>query len=171
MSATQFFVNETAHTMFVGGRMLAPGEGRDVPLMFLPATHRPEPAPLLPPAEPSLDDMLADLLGLSVKAVVVQLPELTHEALDRLEALERDALAPRKTLLEAVGAERIKRAADTFQAELDAQHAAQLAALSPEERAALSGGPADADQPSTGANQPMADAGQPAADANTQGQG
>jgi len=142
MSATQFYVNETAHTQFVGGRMIPPGEGRDVPLMYLPATHRSEPeAPVLH-TEPSLDDYLADLLTHSVKHVVALLPELTHEALDRLEALEREATAPavpRKTLLEAVGAERLKRAAATFQEELDAQHAAQLATLSPDERAAVEG--------------------------------
>lgn len=142
MSATRFFVNETASPLFVGGRMIAPGEGRDVPLMFLPATHRPEPdAPSLPP-EPGLDELLADLLRLGVKNIVVQLPTLTNEALDRLEALEREAaapLVPRKTLLEAVAAERLKRAAATFQDEMDAQHAAQLAALSPEERAAVEG--------------------------------
>ena len=142
MSATQFYVNETAHTQFVGGRMIPPGEGRDVPLMYLPATHRSEPeAPVLH-TEPSLDELLADLLRLGVKNIVVQLPGLTNEALDRLEALEREATAPavpRKTLLEAVGAERLKRAAATFQDELDAQHAAQLATLSPEERAAVEG--------------------------------
>lgn len=142
MSATQFYVNETAHTQFVGGRMIPPGEGRDVPLMFLPATHRPEPeAPVLH-TEPSIDELLADLLRLGVKNIVVQLPGLTNEALDRLEALEREAQpphVPRKTLLEAVGAERLKRAAETFQDELDAEHAAQLATLSPEERAAVEG--------------------------------
>jgi hypothetical protein len=142
MSATQFYVNETAHTQFVGGRMIPPGEGRDVPLMYLPATHRPEPeAPVLH-TEPSLDELLADLLRLGVKNIVVQLPGLTNEAIDRLEALEREATAPavpRKTLLEAVGAERLKRAAATFQDELDAQHAAQLATLSPEEREAVEG--------------------------------
>lgn len=142
MSATQFYVNETAHTQFVGGRMIPPGEGRDVPLMYLPATHRPDPVVVVPPDEPSLDDYLADMLTHSVKHVVALLPELTNEALDRLEALEREATAPavpRKTLLEAVGAERLKRAAATFQDELDAQHAAQLATLSPEELAAVEG--------------------------------
>lgn len=142
MSATQFYVNETAHTQFVGGRMIPPGEGRDVPLMYLPATHRPEPVVVLAPEAPSLDALLADMMAHSVKHVVALLPELTNEAIDRLEALEREAIAPavpRKTLLEAVGAERLKRAAATFQDELDAQHAAQLATLSPEERAAVEG--------------------------------
>ena len=140
MSATQFYVNETEHTQFVGGRMIPPGEGRDVPLMYLPATHRPEPVAVVVQASPSLDVLLADLLTLSVKNIVLQLPELTHEALDRLEALEREMPAPhvtRKTLIEAIGVERLKRAADTFQAEMDEQTATHLAALSPEERAAI----------------------------------
>ena len=161
MSATQFYVNETAHTQFVGGRMIPPGEGRDVPLMYLPATHRPEPVVVLAPEAPSLDALLADLLTLSVKNIVLQLPELTHEALDRLAELEAEAAVPRKTLLAAVSAEQLRRAElsldgaaavaqltdaerlaqsqAAFQAELDAQTAAQLDALSPEERAAIEG--------------------------------
>lgn len=161
MSATQFYVNETAHTQFVGGRMIPPGEGRDVPLMYLPATHRPEPVVVLAPEAPSLDALLADMMAHSVKHVVALLPELTHEALDRLAELEAEAAVPRKTLLAAVSAEQLRRAElsldgaaavaqltdaerlaqsqAAFQAELDAQTAAQLDALSPEERAAIEG--------------------------------
>lgn len=159
---TQFFVNETAHTMFLGGLMIAPGEGRDVPVMFLPASQQPEAETASPPSEPNLDELLAELLAKPVKQLVTQLPELTHEALARLDELESATATPRKTLLAAVAAEQLRRVAELnaslddgetltdaerlarseadFQAELDAQAAAQLASLNAEQRAALGEG-------------------------------
>lgn len=141
MSATQFFVNETANTMFLGGRMIPPGEGRDVPVMFLPATHRPEPVEVRP-AEPSMDELLLELLGHSVKHVVGQLPNLSEEAFQRLEMLAGEEEQPRKTLLAAIGEERVRRADERFQVAMDEELARQMAALSPEERAALGEGAA-----------------------------
>lgn len=160
MSATQFVVNNTASPMFFGGRMIPPGEGRDVPLLYLPAHLQDAPAPAPAPAAPNLDEQLLALLTMpgGVKAIALQLPELTHEALSRLDELESAAATPRKTLLAAVVAEQLRRAdemaregegANTdaddsaaaqdadFQAQMDATHAAQLAQLSDAERAAL----------------------------------
>lgn len=112
MSATQFVVNNTASPMFFGGRMIPPGEGRDVPLLYLPAHLQDAPAPAPAPAAPNLDEQLLALLTMpgGVKAIALQLPELTHEALSRLDELESAAATPRKTLLAAVVAEQLRRA-------------------------------------------------------------
>ena len=102
--------NDTPNTLFVGGKMIAPGEGRDIDELDLPAELR-EPAPEPEEAPvPGLDEELGNLLHESVKEITAQLGGLTHEALDRLAELERGREHPRKTLLEAVADELLRRA-------------------------------------------------------------
>lgn len=102
--------NDTPNVMFVGGKMIPPGEGRDIDERDLPPEHR-EPAPEPEPEAPSLDDELGVLLNEgTVKELTGLLPSLTIESLDRLAELERAREHPRKTLLEALADEALRRA-------------------------------------------------------------
>lgn len=106
---TKHIENNTPNTIYVGGRMIAPGEGRDIDERDLPPEHREAPVVVVE-AGPSLDDELAALLKGSVKEVAGTLGALTHEALDRLADIESGYTHPRKTLLEAIADEKIRRA-------------------------------------------------------------
>lgn len=117
---TKHIENNTPNTIYVGGRMIAPGEGRDIDERDLPPEHRDAPV-VVEVAGPSLDDELAMLLKGPVKDVVATLGTLTHEALDRLAEIEGTYAHPRKTLLEAIGDEKIRRADEALQSDnLDA---------------------------------------------------
>ena len=146
----KYIENTGSNVMFVGGKMIPPGEGREVDERLLPPELRdPAPAPAAP-AEPSMAQLLAELLKGPVKAVVAKLPELSGDALAMAEAIEAGDDTPRKTVLEAVRAEQLKRAqaaldaeaqarADEaeFQAEIEAAYQKQLATLSADELAAI----------------------------------
>lgn len=102
--------NDTPNTLFVGGKMIPPGEGRDIDERDLPPEYR-EPAPEPEEAPvPGLDEELGVLLVNTVPTLKEMLPDLSHEALERLHALEAEHEHPRKTLLEAVEAELLRRA-------------------------------------------------------------
>lgn len=118
----KFVENTTRSPMYVGNTMIPPGEGKlvDVP-DEAPAT------PAAAPAGPSLVDLVAALLGRPIKAVLPDLPGLTHEALELAEAAEL-AGQKRKTLLDAISAERMRRADAKLQAD-EAQRAADALAL------------------------------------------
>lgn len=111
---TKHISNDGPNTIYVGGKMIAPGEGRDIDERDLPPELRDAPVVEEAP-EPSLDDELAALLKGSVKEVTATLPALTHEGLDRLAELERGHEHPRKTLLEAIADEVLRRADDALQ--------------------------------------------------------
>ena len=111
---TKHIENNTPNTIYVGGRMIAPGEGRDIDERDLPPELREAPAVVVDEG-PSLDDELAALLKESVKEIKDLLPGLTHEGLDRLAELERGHEHPRKTLLEAIADEVIRRADEALQ--------------------------------------------------------
>ena len=102
--------NDTPNVMFVGGKMIPPGEGRDIDERDLPPEHR-EPAPQPEEAPvPGLDEELGVLLVNTVRTLKEMLPDLSHEALERLRELEAEHEHPRKTLLEAVADELLRRA-------------------------------------------------------------
>ncbi len=107
--------NPTGMPIYVGSVMIPAGETRqfeenDVPLHLRPKAAAPAPQPKAPPPDP-----LAELAAKSAKDVIAALPELAPEQLTALEKLENerkdgDKPAPRKTVLEAIGAEILKRA-------------------------------------------------------------
>ncbi|MEQ1660745.1 MAG: hypothetical protein ABL896_18415, partial [Hylemonella sp.] len=67
-------------------------------------------------------------LGKPVKEVIDGLGGLTQEALERMETLESEAKKPRKSLLEAIAAEKVQRADAAMQAaELERLATAELA--------------------------------------------
>lgn len=112
---TKHITNDGPNTIYVGGKMIAPGEGRDIDERDLPPELRDAPAPVVEEAGPSLDDELCALLKESVKEIKDLLPGLTNEGLDRLAELERCYEHPRKTLLEAIADEAIRRADEALQ--------------------------------------------------------
>lgn len=142
----KFITNDTPSPMYVGGRLIPPYDGRHFEDHEVPPEHRDAVAQVQVDV-PSLDDDLRILLAGSVKAITEGLDGLTQEALERLRALEGDAQHPRKTLLQAIEAEVIRRADDQLQAE-QAQLAAAALAEAQEQlqaaQAALHSLPADA---------------------------
>ena len=118
---TKHIHNPGPNTMFVGGKMIPPGEGRDIDESLLPPEHKD--APVEEEAKtPSLDKLLAEELKKPVRELIDGLHGLTQEALDRMEALEREAAKPRKGLLEAIATEKVARADEAMRLEaLDKQ--------------------------------------------------
>lgn len=108
---TQHVTNDGPNTIYVGGKMIAPGEGRDIDERDLPPELRAAPV-AADAVVPSLDEELEGLRAKPVKEIVLALPTLTHEALERLAALENEAKHPRSTLLTAIADEHIRRADD-----------------------------------------------------------
>lgn len=145
---TKHIHNPGPNVMFVGSKMIPPGEGRDIDERDLPPEHR-DPQPFSATPSRSLDDDLRELMAHKVGEVVPQLPNLSLEALERLAALEQEATKPRSSLLAAVVAEQLKRAsvradggtdgADqaAFEAAVESAYQQQLAALTPEQLAAI----------------------------------
>lgn len=124
---TKHIHNPGPNTMFVGGKMIPPGEGRDIDESLLPAEHR-DTAPAEAEKQPSLDELLADLLKKPVKELIDGLGGMTQEALERMEALEGEAKKPRASLLQAIAAEKVARADEALRlAKLDASLAEVLA--------------------------------------------
>jgi hypothetical protein len=105
---TKYIENLGSETIFVGGKMIPPGEGREIDELLLPPEHRDAPAPQVD-TPPSLDELLGKELDKSVKDLEATLGGLTQEALDRMGELEAEG-KQRKTLLEAIAAEKVKRA-------------------------------------------------------------
>lgn len=103
--AKRYVTNDTPNMMYVEGRMIAPGEGREV--------DAPDEAPALveePMEDPEL--ALAELLDGNVAGVVAALDGLSRETLNRLQELEA-AGKNRKGVLEGL--------ADAFIALADAK--------------------------------------------------
>lgn len=140
MHGLKHLFNPGPNVMFVAGMLIPPGEGRDVPAMYVP-DERTEPeadtgAPAV--AAVSLEVELAELLKKPVKEIATAFATLSNEALVVLAALESEAeMGGRKTLLAAVAAEQLRRADEGFQAEADALAAQQLAALTVPQQAAV----------------------------------
>lgn len=103
--AKRYVTNDTPNMMYVEGRMIAPGEGREVDV--------PDEAPAL--VEEAMEDpdlVLQDLLAGTVAGVGAALQGLSQETLGRLEVLEA-AGKNRKGVMEAL--------ADAFIAAADAK--------------------------------------------------
>jgi hypothetical protein len=97
-------IHNTGNTnRYIGGVCIPPGETRMIDARLLPPEPPDEPAP--PAADP-----IGDLLKLSVKEIVADLGEFDDETLARIEARELADETPRKTLLDAIAQERLKRA-------------------------------------------------------------
>lgn len=92
----QYVSNEGNSPIWVGGVMIAPGEGREVEVA--------DEAPILvEEAVADPDAALHELLGGNVATVVAGLDGLGAETLQRLQVLEAEAAKPRKGVLEALG--------------------------------------------------------------------
>jgi hypothetical protein len=120
VKTVQRYIENTGRSpMYVGNTMIPPGEGKLVDVPDDTPAADPE------PAGPNLAAQIAELLDLSVAKIVEQLPQLTHEALDLLETQEQGGKT-RKTLLEAVAEERLRRSAQQLEAEQAERRAEQL---------------------------------------------
>ena len=140
---TKYIENTTRESIFVGGKLIAPGDGRDIDISLLPPEHHDAPVAELPPGAPDLAALVAELRAKPVKEIVAGLESLTQEGLELLTQAEKEAEKPRTSLLAALQAEALRRAdvAMTAQLQADADNltAEQLAALTDEQRAALKG--------------------------------
>ncbi|MDP2369329.1 hypothetical protein [Rhodoferax sp.] len=117
----KYIENTGANTLFVGGQMIPPGEGRLVDVAD-------EPVPELAEKKtPSLDERVQEILAGNVTSVLAELPTFSNEALDRAVELEK-AGAARKGVLNGIAAEQISRADAKLQAEQTAARAQALEA-------------------------------------------
>ena len=91
----QYFENTTENTIYVGGRAIAPGEGREVDM---PEVRQAEAVA----DEPDADALLRELLAGNVDAVKQSLADLSLDTLNRLTELETAADKPRKGVLTAL---------------------------------------------------------------------
>ncbi len=145
---TKYIENQGRDTIYVGGKMIPPGEGRDIDTSLLPPELQDPPPTLSAVTEVSLVDLLTELRGKSVKLITAELPQLTHEALELLADLEGKAETPRTSLQGAIKAEQLRRAqqlqdeADgaahaAFEAKVDTAYDLALQALTPEQLEAI----------------------------------
>ena len=108
------YTNNTEKTVHIGGATILAGETRDVDPSLLPDWN-PDPVHGLDISASGLGTNdasdLASLLKSNVKTVIDALSNLTTEQLAEATALEQAGLA-RKSLLEALSAETLKRAAE-----------------------------------------------------------
>lgn len=114
---TKYIENTTDSPRYVGGRMIPPGEGRDIDVRYLPPELRDAVDDEGQAVPPALDELLEQLRAKGVKSIAEELAELKLEALERLYELESLADTPRKTLLTAIDAERLRRANAALEAE------------------------------------------------------
>ena len=111
----KYVPNPSDRTIFVGGVMIPPGEGREVDSAFLPPEHQDDaPAPEAPASgQTDPDANLRELLKGTVKDIGAQLEGFSAETLKRLAELEGESETPRSTLLGAITDLQLKRAAGT----------------------------------------------------------
>lgn len=103
--------NNGKMNIWVGGQMIPPGETRHFEPHHVPPEYRPAPATAAPAEPETPDDPLEIVRAGNVKEVTSALPALSLEDLDRLEALENASETPRKGVLSAITADRLRRAA------------------------------------------------------------
>lgn len=101
--------NDTAAVMFVAGRMLQPGEGREIDGEELPPEGADTPG-AIELQIPSAEEVAQALQAGTVVTITAALPGLDAETLDALEMLEAAQDNPRVTLQQAIAAERLDRA-------------------------------------------------------------
>lgn len=116
----KYIDNPGPNTLYAGGQMIPPGEGRMVDVADEPVKEVPE------DKGPSLDDRVREILLGNVASVLAELPTFSHEALERALELEKDG-GNRKGVLNGIAAEQISRANAKLDAEQAAQRAEELA--------------------------------------------
>jgi hypothetical protein len=101
--------NETQKFMHVGSVTIPPGETRDVDPSLLDGY-------VAPSAEKPAEQInpLVELLAGNAKSVVSQLQDLSDEDLIKVDAMEQDG-NKRKTVVEAIAAETLRRAQNASQ--------------------------------------------------------
>lgn len=116
--AKRYIQNDTDLTLFVGGVMIAPGLGREVDELYLPAGFG-EAVPADDQAtvgeegqgagtDPAAN--LRDLQAQPLRTLVPTLADFSDDTLAALEALEKEAPTPRVSLLNAIAALQLQRA-------------------------------------------------------------
>ena len=108
--AKKYVSNEGNSPMWVGGVMIAPGEGREVEVAD------DAPPPVDEPVE-DLDAPLRDLLHGTVAGVTAALDGLSLETLQRLQVLEGEGAKPRKGVMEALADAQMKLADDKLKSD------------------------------------------------------
>ena len=101
--------NTTEHNMHVGGHVLRPGETMHVDAHLVPPGkgETSAPADTAPPL-----NHVQELQKAKGDIVIAELTALSLDDLHALEALEASASKPRKSVLEAITAEHLRRASE-----------------------------------------------------------
>ena len=133
---TKHIENKTNAPIYVGGKMIQPGTGRDIDVALLPPEYQEQTAAAAP-AEPTLADLIEALRAKSVKDILAEAPTLTQEALGLLLEAERVQAKPRTSLIAGLDAEMLARANAKLDAEEEALYLNQLLDLTPEQLAAI----------------------------------
>ncbi len=113
-----YFFNDSPFPKFMGGKLIAPGEGREVDDVHMPAGEvLPSDAPAAAPqgdgngpSDEQLRANLQDLLKQPISKIVPGLAEHSDATLALLVELEGADGTPRKTLLNAIGELQLNRA-------------------------------------------------------------
>lgn len=133
---TKHIENTTNAPIYVGGKMIQPGTGRDIDVALLPPEFQEQTAAAAP-TEPTLADLIEALRARSVKDILAEAPTLTQEALGLLLESERAQAKPRTSLIAGLDAEMLARANAKLDAEEEALYLNQLLDLTPEQLAAI----------------------------------
>lgn len=133
---TKHIENTTGAPIYVGGKMIQPGTGRDIDVALLPPELQDQTAAAAP-AEPTLADLIETLRAKSVKDILAEVPSLTQEALGLLLEAERAQAKPRTSLVAGIDAEMLGRADAKLKADEDALYLNQLLDLTPDQLAAI----------------------------------
>lgn len=111
------YTNTGDNNIHIGGKVIAPGETREVDETLVPGYGQAL-EQVVDADQNSLDDeteaLLAILAG-KVAEVVAALPALSVEQLDALENLETEAEKPRKSILKDIEARRLALAEQDVQ--------------------------------------------------------
>jgi hypothetical protein len=103
------YTNPTGNFQHVGAVTIPPYETRDVDETLLPGYVAPAEAETAASKADDSPDLLAELLGSSVRVITEELPGLSDEDLARVATIE-EAGANRKGVHEALAAETLRRA-------------------------------------------------------------
>lgn len=105
------FTNNGKHTCFIGGQMIPAGETRMIDCRSVPGFIAPaEAVAVAESPDTILADVVAKILSHSINQLREVLPGLSLDELAAVEQAEQAKEAPRKGALEAIAAERIRRA-------------------------------------------------------------
>lgn len=111
----RYVTNDTPNTIYEGGRMIPPGEGREI--------DEPDAGPTavqpLPEADngDNGDELLRELLKGTVAVVSASLEGLGELTLQRLKVMETEAEKPRKGVLTAIGDALLQLANDKLESD------------------------------------------------------